>query len=178
MAQRHMPNKRPRGRGGFRSAGSFLGDRIKTAGQKRGFAVARLLTHWAEVVGPDFATCTRPVDIRYGREGFGATLTVLTTGAQAPLLRMQEPKLRERVNAVYGYNAIARIRLTQTSATGFAEGQAQFEAAPETSRKEPSEVAPQAKALTTDIESTELQRALNRLGTHILAKPVSSRRPT
>jgi hypothetical protein len=32
------------------------------------------------------------------------------------------------VNAAYGYNAISRVRLTQTAPTGFAEGQAQFAA--------------------------------------------------
>ena len=45
---------------------------------------------------------------------------------------MQKVQLRERVNAVYGYNAIARIRITQTAAAGFSEGQADFDIAPET----------------------------------------------
>jgi len=35
------------------------------------------------------------------------------------------------VNACYGYNAVQRIALTQTAATGFAEGQARFTPAPE-----------------------------------------------
>jgi hypothetical protein len=32
-----------------------------------------------------------------------------------------------RVNACYGYITIARIRITQTAATGFAEGQMAFD---------------------------------------------------
>ena len=42
------------------------------------------------------------------------------------MLEMEKEHLREKVNAVYGYNAIARIRITQTASTGFAEGQADF----------------------------------------------------
>ena len=96
--------------------------------ETRGFAVSRVLTRWAEIAGEDIAAIARPVEVSYGRQGFGATLTVLTTGAQAPMLEMQKEVLRERVNAAYGYNAIARIRLTQTAPPGFAEGQASLPA--------------------------------------------------
>ena len=43
-------------------------------------------------------------------------------------------RLKERVNAVYGYAAITRIHLTQTAATGFAEGQAEFTPAPKAAK--------------------------------------------
>ena len=42
------------------------------------------------------------------------------------MLEMQKEQLRAKVNAVYGYNAIARVRITQTAATGFAEGKVAF----------------------------------------------------
>ncbi|MEL6522069.1 MAG: DciA family protein [Pseudomonadota bacterium] len=158
--------------GGFRQASGLLKDRIRDAGAKRGFAVTRLLTHWTEIVGPETAKIARPVDVRYGREGFGATLTILTTGSAAPMLQMQEPKLRAKINAVYGYNAIARIRLTQTAPTGFAEGQAQFEPA------EPAKPAPttsienqrQANDLTGAVEDDGLRSALNLLAQNVLSK--------
>ena len=127
MAARSLTGRRRRG---FEQAGGLVASRIRAAGESRGFAVSRLFTHWAEIAGPDLAAICRPCDVRYGRQGLGATLTVLTTGANAPTLAMQEPKLRERVNACYGYAAISRIRITQTAPTGFAEGQAQFGAAP------------------------------------------------
>jgi hypothetical protein len=90
----------------------------------------RLLTHWAEIAGEDLARITRPVKIGYSRDGFGATLTLLTAAAQAPMVQMQLPVLREKVNACYGYSAISRISLTQTATTGFAEGRADFLHAP------------------------------------------------
>ena len=111
---------------GFKRTASVLSGEIRRAGESRGFAVSRLLTHWAEIAGEEIAAIAQPVKVGYGRGGLGATLTVLTTGAQAPMLEMQKETLRERVNAVYGYNAISRVHITQTAPTGFAEGQAQF----------------------------------------------------
>ena len=103
---------------------------IRKATEKRGFAETRLLTHWAEVAGPDIAAIARPVEVSFARDGIGATLVLLTTGPQAPMLEMQKDAIRARVNSCYGYNAISRVRITQTAPTGFAEGQAVFTAAP------------------------------------------------
>ena len=98
---------------GFKRTSAVLDAQIRRTGESRGFAVSRVLTHWAEIVGEDIAGIARPVEVSYGRSGFGATLTVLTTGAQAPMLEMQKEKLRAKVNAAYGYNAISRVHLTQ-----------------------------------------------------------------
>lgn len=114
---------------GFEPAASLVAKPVRRVGESRGFAVSRLLTHWAEVVGPDLAGRSRPVRISHGR-GFGATLTLLVQGAHAPLIEMELPRIRDKVNACYGFNAISRIALTQTAPVGFAEGQARFEAAP------------------------------------------------
>ena len=100
---------------GFESAAGLLRDRIRSASEARGFAVARLLTHWAEVVGEETAAMALPVKVSFGREGFGATLTLLTTGAVAPLLQMQLPKIRDRVNACYGKKDITKYDKTHTA---------------------------------------------------------------
>lgn len=122
---------------GFEAAASLVSARLREGAESRGFAVARLLTHWAEIVGTETAACTRPVRVAHGR-GLGATLTILTDGAHAPLVQMQLPRIRDRVNAVYGFNAIARVTLTQTAAQGFAEGQAVFRPAPRGRARPPS----------------------------------------
>lgn len=148
-----------------------MSDQIRRAGESRGFAVSRLLTHWAEIVGAETASIARPVNISYGKGGFGATLTVLTTGANAPMLEMQKECLREKVNAVYGYNAISRVRLTQTAATGFAEGQAQFAHAPKKQLPEPDpEIQTQAAQATSQIENETLRTALEQLGRNVMNK--------
>lgn len=168
-----------RRRKGFERASGLVEQRIRRAGESRGFAVARLLTHWAEIVGEEVAAVSRPVSVGYGRDGIGATLTVLTTGAHGPMLQMQEPRLREKVNACYGYRAISRIRFTQSAPTGFAEGQATFGPAPKPARAEPDPAAAaRASTLADGIADPGLRAALARLGGHILTKSTGSTETT
>lgn len=164
---------------GFEAASSLLGERIRSAGEKRGFAVARLLTRWSDIAGEDLARVTRPVKVGYSRDGFGATLTLLTTPAQAPMVQMQLPKLRERVNACYGYAAISRISLTQTAPAGFAEGQADFGHSP---RAEPPAADPalcrQASATVSGVQDDALRAALESLTLNFLTRSRTSKGKT
>lgn len=157
---------------GFKRTASLVSDQIRRTGESRGFAVSRLLTHWVEIAGPDIAAIARPVNVSYGKGGFGATLTVLTTGPQAPMLEMQKEKLRERVNAVYGYNAISRVRITQTASTGFAEGQVSFDAPRPNAPPPPTDprILAQAAQETGDIRDTGLRAALEQLARNVLSK--------
>ncbi|MGB7241335.1 MAG: DciA family protein [Sulfitobacter sp.] len=157
---------------GFKRTSSLLTGRIRTASESRGFAQSRLLTHWEEIAGTDTARIARPVEVSYGRGGIGATLTLLTTGANAPMLEMQKEQLRAKVNAVYGYNAIARVRITQTAATGFAEGQVDFaHRKPELSPQVIDPVIREKAAQTArPVTDAGLRDALARLGENILNK--------
>jgi hypothetical protein len=153
---------------GFERASGLVTTQVRGASESRGFAVSRLLTHWAEVVGPDIARVCRPVNVSYGR-GFGATLTLLTTGAEAPVLEMQKDTICERVNACYGYKAIHKVRITQTAATGFAEGRAQFDAAPKPEKSE-SQTPVAAKKAAENVADEDLRLALERLGANVLSQ--------
>jgi hypothetical protein len=156
---------------GFTRTSTLLHGRIRDASASRGFAQSRLLTHWEEIAGPEMAGIARPVEVTYARGGFGATLVLLTTGANAPVLEMEKDKLRARVNAAYGYNAIARIRVTQTAPTGFAEGQVAFRPKMAAAERGPSEAA-QTKAASEAARVTDpdLRAALERLGANIISK--------
>jgi len=166
MPQRHSTTR------GFKRTASVLDSQIRKVGESRGFAVSRLLTHWPEIAGDDVASVARPVNVSYGRGGFGATLTLLTTGAQAPMLEMQKEKLREKVNAVYGYNAISRVRITQTAPTGFADGQAVFRPAPEPAAERVPDPAVSARAceVARPVHDDGLRAALERLGQNVLSR--------
>lgn len=156
---------------GFARASVLLSSRIRQAGESRGFAVTRLLTHWEEIVGVDLSRSTRPVKIGYGRDGFGATLTVLTTGAFAPLVGAQVEKIKARVNACYGYSAISKVRITQTAPTGFAEGQVDFNHAPR--RDKMADVVAEsesAREITAPIGDEKLRHALEALGAKVLSR--------
>ena len=159
----------PRRSRGFRQASSLLASQIRHAAEGRGFAVARLLTHWDEVVGPEIAAHARPVKIGHGK-GIGATLTLPVPGPRAPMIEMQLPRIREKVNACYGFNAVARIVLTQTAPTGFAEGQAEFIAAPR--RALPADPARQAQAegIASEFDNPALSAAMRQLALNILSR--------
>lgn len=161
------PRRRMRG---FEPAGGLVAGRVQKAGESRGFAVARLLTHWAEIAGPDLCTMCQPVKVGFTRDGFGATLTLLVSSAHAPLVEMRKDMLRTRVNAVYGYSAISRIALTQTAAHGFAEAQAAFSPAPKPAPPAPQDPSPQAKAVVAGVHDTDLKRALEALAQNILSR--------
>ena len=169
MAQKNSETTRRRGKG-FQHASGLLSARIREVGEARGFAVTRLLTHWTEIAGAEMARYARPVDVSYGRAGFGATLTLLTTGAHAPMIEMQKEALREKVNACYGYSAISRIRITQTSATGFSEGVADFTPAKQPALARDSRVASAAKEVAAPVTDDALRDALAALGANVLSR--------
>ena len=158
---------------GFEPAAGLVQDRIRKAGETRGFAVSRLLTHWAEIVGSDTAACTRPVKMGYGREGIGATLTLLTSGPMAPMVEMQRDTIRARVNACYGYNAVSRVMIVQTAATGFAEGEAAFAPAPKKApeRAVPPAITAAARDTAAGVADEGLRQALEHLARNVLSRP-------
>lgn len=151
--------------------------RIRDAIEARGFSESRLLTHWSEVVGEQTAAMARPVKVSYAQGGFGATLTLLTTGAFAPLLQAQLPQIRERVNSVYGYNAIARIKITQTAPTGFSEGRVSFDTKPRDTVVEiDPEAAKKAHVMTETVTDEGLRKALETLGANLITKRTKDKR--
>lgn len=153
---------------GFETAGALLAGALKAPAEKRGFGEAKLLTHWPEIVGEDLADIARPVKITYGR-GFGGTLVLLTTGANAPVLDMQKDRIMERVNATCGYRAVAHVHITQTAPTGFAEGQVAFRS-PKAAPPPPPDPVRLARAMegVEGIEDPGLKEALARLARNVL----------
>ena len=168
-----MDGNRHRRRKGFRRAADLVAPDIRRAAEERGFAETRLLTDWPEVAGAQAAAIARPVKVSWPkRQGAGAVLTLLTTGARAPELQMMLPAIRERVNAAYGYAAVGRIDVTQTAPTGFAEGQARFASAPSAPpRADPADPAARADAAALAAGATDpgLRAALERLGAAIIS---------
>ena len=156
---------------GFKRAATLMNGQIRRTGESRGFAVSRLLTHWAEIVGQDIAGITKPIKVGYSKNRLGATLTVLTTGPQAAMLDMQREQLRQKVNAVYGYNAISRVYITQTAPIGFTDGQVSFDNEPK--QEEPKitpEIVAEVDKMSRNVNDEDLRAALARLGCNILSR--------
>ena len=165
MADRRSSTK------GFKQTSSLLTSRIRDASESRGFSQSRILTHWEEIAGKDIARIAQPVNVSYSKHGFGATLTVLSTGANAPILEMEKEKIRTKVNAVYGYNAITRIKITQTATRGFAEAQVVFSQkfGPNDKILAPA-ITAEARRLVESVKDPTFAQALEDLARNVLSK--------
>jgi hypothetical protein len=97
--------------------GGFLGP----AARKRGFASIDLFAYWPDIVGASFADHTQPERLSWprrledgGEQGFvPATLTVRCDGGRALLLQYEEQAIVERINAIFGFQAVARLKIVQ-----------------------------------------------------------------
>jgi hypothetical protein len=86
---------------------------LRHAATRRGMAEHALIRDWSAVVGAETATLCRPVRISHrGRgEELGGTLVVAAPGPLVPEVTHLADRIAERVNRVYGYRAIARVRV-------------------------------------------------------------------
>jgi len=81
---------------------------------KKGLGYGKLVTDWASIVGADLGEATAPVKLSFPRgERTDATLTIDIIPARAIEVQHSMPQLIERVNAVFGYRAVSRIKLVQ-----------------------------------------------------------------
>ena len=129
---------------------------------KKGLGYAKLVTEWPQIVGPDFAGSTSPVKLAFPRgERIDATLTIEIVPARAVEVQHALPQLMERVNAVFGYRAVARIKMVQRPP---------LRAPVMTNLRplSPSEET-QLMSLTDIVPAGELRDALERLGRAVQA---------
>ncbi|MBK0401014.1 DUF721 domain-containing protein [Limibaculum sp. M0105] len=188
-------SSRGRGRGGFRAAGAAVTPGVVPLAEKQGFAESAVLLRWPEIVGAALSALCHPVKVSYGRGAeLGATLLVRAEGPAALEVEHRAPQILERINAHYGYRAIARIRITQGTGLageaqpGFAEGATPFDAdapspgrarpAPNPWRGEAREPAPvtsdaraRAEQLARTVQNPALRDALSRMGAFVLSRP-------
>ncbi len=164
-AQRPQGKRPRRSGGGFRRASLAAEPALAGAGAKRGFAEHRLLTQWRPLMGAEFGAACRPLRISWrGREtGAGATLVVEASGARAPEVQHDAPRIAERVNQILGWRAVARVKVVQSGgAAALAEPEAPFEAAPRLDAAPSSDISA--------IEDAGLRGALARLEAHIRSR--------
>jgi hypothetical protein len=79
-----------------------------------GFVQSSIVSRWREIVGPRYAAVSSPESIRFpvGRKS-GGILTLVVEGAHAPMMQHVAPVIQERVNAFFGYPAVARVSFRQ-----------------------------------------------------------------
>ncbi len=112
--------------------------------QKFGFATHAVVTDWEKIVGPDFASFTRPEKLKWPRkkdelpedsEAYdrgsqlapgkihaqsadqGATLVLRVEGPRAIEIQFYGEQIMDRINAYYGYRAVTDLRILQAPLT-------------------------------------------------------------
>lgn len=133
---------------------------------KRGFAEAALVAQWASVVGSMMGQFTAPLKIVFPPgERVGGVLHIrVASGAMATQLQHLEPLILQRINAHFGYGAVARLHMVQ----GPLPPRQQRKAPP------PPKLTPdQEQTLQHNLETVEdpdLRDALARLGRHLASR--------
>lgn len=87
-------------------AGAVLG--------KRGFAEAQLVAQWPAIIGDSLAAGVTPEKLSFPRgERRDGTLHLRVAPGLGLEVQHREPVLIERINAFFGYRAVARLALKQ-----------------------------------------------------------------
>ena len=135
-------------------AGAVLG--------KRGFAEAQLVAQWPAIIGEDLAKGVAPERLSFSRgERREGTLHLRVAPGLALELQHREPVLLERINAFFGYCAVARLALKQGPLP---------ESVPPPRRPRPlkAEQRQQLDGHLANVEDPALRAALARLGAAVL----------
>lgn len=91
--------------------GTIVGHVIEPLLNKQGFVCGRIVTHWSDIVGPQFSDIAAPSKITFpmGKKNEG-TLHLITTSAGAMMIQYAEPLILERINTFFGYKAVIKLR--------------------------------------------------------------------
>lgn len=157
-----MPSHPPQKRKGPLSLGEIVGRVIEPVTARRGFAKADLIAVWPEIAGPMHASCTAPEKIVWPRhaptdEPPAGTLIIRADGPRAIFVQHELPQIVERVNAFFGYRAVAQARVVQGPVGARAP---QAPPTPAIDKATASRIA----AETAAVEDEGLRAALERLG--------------
>lgn len=144
-------------------------DLTQAAFARYGFAYGEVLSQWSEIAGEDIGNACKPERISWPRQAGesrqrqGGTLILRAAPGRALELHYETPRLIERINAFYGYAAIATIKVRQAPAP----------AGKPNVKSQPALSAAQMAALDTELAGVgddALRDALRRLGTGALSR--------
>ena len=157
-----------------KAVGSFVPKLTQKAFEKYGFSAATLLTDWAQIAGADVAGYTIPERLKWprgagayaevedGAEGRpGATLVLRVDPARALDVEYKSRQIIERINAYFGYRAVAALRLIQAPVEA---------AAPRETAARPGRGRAPAGEAAVAGEADPLARALARLEAGVMGQ--------
>jgi hypothetical protein len=155
-----------------KAVGSFLPRLTAKAFEKFGFSTASLVTDWPTIAGRELAACSLPERLRWpprqevgddearaSRTRKGATLVLRVEGARALDVQYKSRQIIERINAYFGYAAVAELRIVQAPLPSPRPG------GQSSSPRSVPAATPQREL--AGIADAALREALSRLGSHV-----------
>lgn len=166
----YIPPQRPANYIAAKAVGNWVPKLTRKAFEKYGFSTATLLMEWAAIVGEQLAGTTAPERVKWPRgvEAFGeasagptagATLVLRVDPSRALDVEYKAAQIIERINAYFGYRAIADLRILQ---------------APVTPRTTVPPARPRAAAAPAPASQDPLTAALARFEAGVLARARSA----
>ncbi|MFZ5748880.1 MAG: DUF721 domain-containing protein [Pseudomonadota bacterium] len=109
--RRRQPRTEPKRSNRARAVSDLLPDVGRAAFRKFGFVQHAVVSRWAEIVGDRYAQVSVPESIRFPQgERAQGVLSLIVSGAHAPMMQHIAPEIVERVNRFFGYPAVASVR--------------------------------------------------------------------
>jgi hypothetical protein len=143
-----------------KAVAELISQTLDPIARKRGLARAELLSWWPDIVGAAYAGHTAPERIRWPRDGTAATLVVRCDPALALQFAHETGRVRERLNAYFGYPAVGAVRIVQREIRSAAVAPAKPNAEPP--------IPPATERRLADFDSP-LQESLRALARKVLA---------
>ncbi|MBK1870410.1 DUF721 domain-containing protein [Aestuariivirga sp. YIM B02566] len=139
----------------------------RAAFARYGFAYADLITQWPAIAGEAIANWSEPERIKWPRAATderkqGGTLVIRVVPGRGLDIQHETPRIIERINAFYGYGAIASVKIVQGALT------ARKPSRPALAPLRPAD----AQALESRLETVDdpaLKEALRQLGKGVLS---------
>lgn len=150
---------------GPKAIGARIGKLTRPALKKRGFAAADILLHWDRIVGRQLAQYSCPEKLGFARQSNrDAVLKLRVAPGHAPEIMHLEPQIVEKINAFFGYRAVARLQLIQAPIER-KQARAEKKLVPLS-----EDAARRLDAILRPVQDQNLKNKLQSLGERILAK--------
>lgn len=153
---------------GLSGLSQTLSPLIKNLLGAKGLAEGDLLANWQNIVGAEMAEYSLPQKIEFKKNTkLGGILSLITpNGAFALEIQHKEPLIIEKINAFFGYQIVAKIKILQNN-TSF-----NLQSSPKCDDKAEKKLVTQEEQnyiskVTAEIKNPELKERLEKLGLSI-----------
>ena len=100
-----------------KALGKEIEQTLKPIYKKHGFAEHRILTEWESIVGKELSNFSAPCKLVMPRaQNQGGTLHIKVASGRGLELQHSQPIILDRIATYFGYRAVEKLRIIQTSA--------------------------------------------------------------